>query len=466
MRSSDSTGLGHLRAYCGLTILAVAGVLLMPVPASAVDSGPTRQPAQICMQKLYGAPVSSANKLNCSANDIRLSRAINTSQQSCVRGTTFNLTATFETIVTANARYDAGFFFRTDGGSNARGDGTDAMGQCSLSGLTIPPPPNPPALNLDGDTSGDLNSGTYQLTFTIPNVQCTDTNGDGFLNLPNCTSWHSNQGTFSSIEDPFTFNPDTKSKCVCDDTFEVPVRVEEARLGVTKTPSSPSISEPGGEVTYTVTIENTAQMESVEIRTIVDDRFGDKGTGQSSDDNTCPSLIGTTLAPRQTATCTFKDDVWGQAGYRHTNTVTVGAYQASTTKTIAGEGSALVTIDDAWNDPTLEKNALSTANCQLDATYQVVVTNNSEFDRLTVNSLGDDKFGDVTTVHGDVVSTDCAVPQTIETNKNYTCHFVGRVKSSTCDISHTNTVTADVSDDDRRATKPSDDAIVVLDTTP
>jgi hypothetical protein len=37
-----------------------------------------------------------------------------------VRGTTFDLTATFETVVTANARYDAGFFFRIDGGSNAR----------------------------------------------------------------------------------------------------------------------------------------------------------------------------------------------------------------------------------------------------------------------------------------------------------------------------------------------------------
>ena len=102
--------------------------------------------------------------------------------------------------MTANARYDAGFFFRIDGGTNARGDGSNATGQCSLSALT---PSVSPALDPgDGDTCGDLNAGTYELTFTIPQVLCQDSDGDGFLNLPNCTSWHSNQGTACDISDP------------------------------------------------------------------------------------------------------------------------------------------------------------------------------------------------------------------------------------------------------------------------
>src|SRR4029453_11099202 len=97
-----------------------------------------------------------------------------------------------------------------------------AAGSCSLSALAIPPPPNPPSLNLDADTCGDLNAGTYSLSFTIPNVLCQDSDGDGFLNLPNCTSWHSNQGTTCSITDAFTFRPATKSKCGWGATFQDP----------------------------------------------------------------------------------------------------------------------------------------------------------------------------------------------------------------------------------------------------
>jgi hypothetical protein len=156
------------------------------------------------MQKVFGTPVANSNQLNFTANDIRLSRATSVNPTSGIEGTTFNLEATFETIITANIRYDAGFFFRIDGGTNARGDGTDATGQCSLSALD---PSILPAEELDGDTCGDLNSGTYELTFTIHGVLCTDTDGDGFLNLPNCTSWHSNQGTTCNINTAFDFDP-------------------------------------------------------------------------------------------------------------------------------------------------------------------------------------------------------------------------------------------------------------------
>lgn len=460
------TALGTTR---GCAALAAAALLAAAAPALATES--LTHSGEHCMQKVFGAPVNSSNKLNCSANDIRLSKAISASQQSCVRGTTFDLTATFEVIVTANARYDAGFFFRTDGGPNARGDGSGAEGQCTLTGLRAPPGPNPPALNLDGDSSGDLNAGTYLIEMTIPDVACVDSDDDGKLNLPNCTSWHSNQGTFSSLADAFTFNPDTKSKCVCDDSFEVPVMVEEASLAVTKTPNRSSIPEPGGEITYTVAITNTASMESVEIRTIKDDKFGDKGAAprfdsQGNEINTCPQLIGTSLAPQASTSCWFKDDVWGEANFRHTNVVTVEAWQASNSKTVRGNDSADVTIDDEWNEPTLDKTAKSTANCQLDVTYELVVTNNSEIDKLTVNSLTDDKFGNVTAVQGDIVSTRCSVPQTIETNKNYTCQFVGRINSSSCDISHTNVVKAGSTDDDGRKYEQTDSAVVSVDTTP
>src|SRR5688572_18132070 len=209
MTTKQSGRTPSVLACARATALTAATLLSGATWTFAADNGPT-QVGSICMQKVFGTPVTNSNKVNCTANDIRLSRAVSVSPTSCVRGTTFDLTATFETIVTANARYDAGFFFRIDGGSNARGDGVNATGTCSLSALRPPPPTNPPALNLDNDTSGDLNAGTYNVTFTIPGVSCQDTDNDRMLNLPNCTSWHSNQGTVSSITNASTFNPDTK----------------------------------------------------------------------------------------------------------------------------------------------------------------------------------------------------------------------------------------------------------------
>src|SRR5215468_5469654 len=88
-------------------VVLVGGLLVGAQPASAVDSGPT-QSGEICMQKVFGTPVTSANALNCTANDIKISKAISVSPSTCIAGTTFDLTATFEVDVTANSRYDAG----------------------------------------------------------------------------------------------------------------------------------------------------------------------------------------------------------------------------------------------------------------------------------------------------------------------------------------------------------------------
>ena len=65
------------------------------------------------MQRTFGGPmVTGANRLNCTANDIAIARVVSASP--CT-GTMFDLTATFEVNVNANSRYDAGFYFRTDG---------------------------------------------------------------------------------------------------------------------------------------------------------------------------------------------------------------------------------------------------------------------------------------------------------------------------------------------------------------
>lgn len=451
-----------------LRALAASGLLAIAGGGFAADSGPTVD-GQICMQKVFGTPVSASNRVNCTANDIRLSRVVSVLPDTCIRGTTFDVEATFEVAVTANNRYDPGFFFRTDGGANARGDGINATGTCSLSALAPPPPPNAPVLQLDGDTCGDLNSGTVNVSFTIPDVVCADSDGDGKLNLPYCTSWHSNQGTACDIGEPFDFDPDTKSKCVCDDDFELPVEVEDAELSVEKSASPEQISEPGGQVTFTVKATNIAQVESVEIETLIDDKFGDLADASNTDvtDNTCPGLVGETLGPGGMLSCTFKAQIEGNAGFSHTNTVEVCAVQPpSTAADVCGEDDATVTVINLLGgpDPTLDKTANETRNCRMDVDYQVVVNNNSEVDVLTVLDLDDDGFGDITQVGGDVLATGCSVPQDIQPLANYTCTFTARLEAANCAIDHTNTVTADTLDDDGFDFQPFDDATVILST--
>jgi hypothetical protein len=462
-----------------LGVLVVGGGLVAPQAAFAQDNGPT-QTGENCMQKVFGTPVVNSNLLNCTANDIRLSRATSVNPNTCIEGTTFTLEATFETIVTANSRYDAGFFFRIDGGDNARGDGTNATGQCSLSALD---PVIPPALDDDGDTCGDLNSGTYNVTFTIPGVLCNDSDGDGFLNLPNCTSWHSNQGTACNINTAFDFYPDTKSKCVCDDTFQVPVIVETASITVVKTAAPISVPEDGGLVTFTVMVTNNASFVDLTIDSITDNIYGDlelPGCDESESDppscnsniteNTCDELIDTVLAPGGDASCSFKVMVSGDSGQTVTDVVEVCGTDEAGHGSICDDDDADVTITDVPSVPSLTKTAQS-AGCTVDVNYQVVVSNNSVIDTLTVNTLSDDKFGDITAAHaagdgfGEVVSTTCSLPQPeIAALGNFTCSFVGRINSATCNINHTDTVTGDVTDDDGVNSTPSDTANVTVNT--
>ncbi len=431
--------------------------------ALAVDNGPSISPSA-CMQRVFIGPsgnVSNANQLNCTANDIRLSRAISVSQDSCIMGSHFNLTGTFETIVTANARYDAGFFFRTDGGSTARGDGASASGVCSLSQLT---PGVSPSLNLDNDTCGDLNAGTYNVTFTIPNVLCQDTDGDGFLNLPNCTSWHSNQGTACTLDNsPYDANPDTKSKCVCDDTFQVPVRVEHPNIGVVKTANPTQVNEPGASVTFTVTVTNPAEATSVTLSTIVDDPDNNPATNNSVTYQASIICGKTLLGPNgDSTTCTFTRLVTGNAGANITDEACVTAVDSNNNPVGPTCDTATVSIRDVAPTAAVTKSVDAFVCAEI--RYKVKVENTDTAESLTLTSLVDDIFGNLTQVGGSIVSTNCSVDQTIAKSSSYSCTFNAKVCQQTA---HVNTVTGTLHDDENTVITPSgSSSVTVTVTTP
>lgn len=430
------------------------------------------------MQQVYGGDtVSNANRLNCTASDIKIAKAISavnkaTGEAKCIAGDTFTLVATFQVDVTANARYDASFFFNIAGGADAR----NVSGTCSESLLRNPTQadPNSPVLNLDADSCGDLNTGSYtNITFEIPGVLCQDTNNDRLLNLPNCTSWHSNQGNVCTGF--ATAAPETKSKCNCDDTFQVPIEVETPGLTVTKTANTgqtngngdPTLNEPDGNVTYSVSVKNDGNFVAVTINSLTDDLYGDitkkTPTNPAITSTTCS--VPQTIQPQASYSCSFVAPVSGaNGGDIIKDTVCASGKDANQTNVGPSCDDATVTIVGVAPSATVEKKAIGAA-----VRFQVKVQNTSTFEEVTLKRLCDDKYGTIATsgnltcasgTLGTIVDTTCGVsaanggagtlPVTLKVNgqvgDTYTCDFDAAVNIDAG--AQTDTVTATASDND------------------
>jgi hypothetical protein len=306
--------------------LVLGTFLVVPLAVSAGDlsAGPS---AGDCLRPLAGTNIV------CTANDIKIAKALSASPTSCIAGQTFDLTATFQVDVTANERYDAGFYF--DVGGDAGNDGA-YTGSCFVAVLDKAVSP---ALDIEHDFCGDLNAGSYtNVTFTIPGVSCTDTDGDGRLNLPNCTSWHSNARTACSTATDAT--PETKSKCTCDKTFNVPVTVESPAGAVTKTAKSAT-------VTFEITVKNNSASRTVTVDSLVDDTYGDI-TSVHDDIVSTTCATGASLAPgAPTSPCQFTVNATSSATSQ-TDTVTArlsGSPSQGANDYVDVTGSATVVVN-------------------------------------------------------------------------------------------------------------------------
>src|SRR5437899_2285780 len=267
------TRLGICSLFLGA--LALGGLLLGAQPAASADN---------CIQDKFG------KSLVCTANDVRIAFADNIRDTSgnplsqCVSGQTLSFIADFHVTVGATSRYDIGLWFATDGDPNHDGA---RSGTCSVNDITdLHTDPagtvqlgSARAANLDGDACRDINTANgwgppngQVVTVRVDNVSCVDTDGDGKLNLPNCTSWSQNSGGVCSTAADAA--PGSPSKCSCDLTFNIPIFVETGTISVVKAASPASLPEPGGEFTYTVTATNTAQFTSLTLDKICDDKFG------------------------------------------------------------------------------------------------------------------------------------------------------------------------------------------------
>lgn len=467
MRSLTRWARTWARCIGAATPLVVGGLLLGAPPASA-------QVAASCMQDVWKAHGNSQN-LTCTANDVTLSSAGNIcvhvtqggpqdtnndgcqdpnpqGQFTCVANQLFTFTADFTMPLTAQARYDLGLYLATDGGGS---DGA-LTGSCEANVVTEAN--SPTFINKDAglDICGDIDADhTPQVIRETVTVMCADTNSDSKVDLPWCTSWRqpgANEVCDSAEYDTagtFDAFPGSPSKCNCG-TLNIDVFLETASITVVKDAVTPTVSEAGGSVIYSVAVANNALVSSVKLDSLTDDLYGDITQVQGAVTATTCTLAVIPAEPsdQNPYMCQF------------TVAVASGAYNAEDTITdvvtacgsddfnhsdICDDDPADVTVVDVSSPPSLTKTATATQTVAVDVQFSVGVTNASSVDTLTLDSLEDDKFGDITAVQGNVLSTTCAVPQVIAPLGIYTCSFEGRISTTGL---HTNVVTGKATDDD------------------
>lgn len=451
----------------GAATLVVGGLLLGAPPVSA----------QSCIQDVWMAHGNSQG-LTCTANDVTLSSVANIcivvsppggprdlnndgcqdpnpqGQFTCVSGQQFTFTADFTMPLTAQARYDLGLYIAQDGGG---ADGA-LTGVCAPNVVTAAN--SPTFINKDSppDICGDIDDAhNPQVIHQTITTMCNDTNGDSKVNLPWCTTWRQpganevcDSATFGSAS-TFDAYPGSPSKCNCGD-LNIDVFLETASITVVKDAVTPTVLETGGSVTYSVAVTNNAQVSDVALDSLVDNLYGDITTTGHNGITATTCTLATIPAESNDPgglnpyLCQFTVTVGaGNTGDKITDIVTACGTDDFGHSNLCDDDPADVTYVDVSTPPSLAKTASATQAVAVDVVYNVAVNNNSVVDTLTLSSLTDNKFGDITVVAGNVLSTTCAVPQNIAPSGNYTCSFVGRIITTG---THNNRLDGAATDDD------------------
>jgi hypothetical protein len=293
---------------------------------------------------------------------------------------------------------------------NLNGQGTCATGATLNPGQTY-------SCSFNGAVTGDANTSHTNIVFVVV------TNADG-------------QGTLGGALATVT---------ITDVLPPSPV--------VTKTPSTATVNEPGGSVTYTVKITNPASaVEAVGVTGLTDDKFGNLN-GQG----TCAT--GAVLAPGASYTCSFTKTISGNAGFVHTNTATA-TVKDNELNAATGSGSATVTVLDVLPTIAVDKTAFPGSVPAPGGpgpgtvTYTVTLKNTS-VEPVTVTSLVDSAFGDL---NGQGT---CATGAVLAPGQTYTCSFDG-VVSGPAGTTHTNTVTGRAQDDELNTATDTGSATVSI----
>jgi len=262
-----------------------------------------------------------------------------------------------------------------------------------------------------------------------------------------------NSGDSAKVDEvTATGNDDEGTVVTAKDTASVSITDVGASIEVIKTVStngtdfhdSVHISEPGQQVTLKVQVNNTSKVDYLTVTDVFDTRPYPGGIetniSASCLDEYGASLIGQTIAPGGSVTCTFTADVTGEPRNEDDLAKICADDDDAVPNNWCDDDTATVIIDNVPPDASLNKTVK-----QMIVTYEVTVYNNSTVESLYLDDLVDDPFGDITYIHDHVVETNCvAGGQEIVKGGSYKCTFSAKITTSP----HADRVTGEVSDND------------------
>ncbi len=239
------------------------------------------------------------------------------------------------------------------------------------------------------------------------------------------------------------------------DVVDVP-----ASIAVTKVADVASVTEPGGLVTYTVTVTNTSTVDEVVIGSVTDSVDGGPSFPADGD---CPDLVGDVLAPAASTSCSFVLSVTGLPGEVVDDTVTVTGTDDDDGP-VSAEASESVAITDLLPGLTVTKTAspssvVETAPGETRTITYTVGIQNDAVEALTLVAIEDAvDGGPAVAVLG---SCDDLVGTTLAAFGGTSCSFTAEVAGDAGDTT-TDVVTVFAADDERNPVSASDDATVTF----
>ena len=304
------------------------------------------------------------------------------------------------------------------------------------------------------------NDGVNDVTYNAIDICATTVLAPG--ESTTCTFTHNVSGSAGdTITDEVTANgTDDEGDPVSDsDTADVRITDAESSIEVIKTADPTSLTEPGGDVTFTVDVTNTSAVDTITLTTIEDDEDNDGVNDVTY--NAIDICATTVLAPGESTTCTFTHNVSGSAGDTITDEVTANGTDDEGDP-VSDSDTADVRITDAESSIEVIKTADPTSLTEPggDVTFTVDVTNTSAVDTITLTTIEDDEdndgVNDVTYNAIDICATTVLAP-----GESTTCTFIHNVSGSAGDTI-TDEVTANGTDDEGDPVSDSDDAVVTI----
>ncbi len=226
-------------------------------------------------------------------------------------------------------------------------------------------------------------------------------------------------------------------------------------IQVIKDVSPAMVSERGGAVTFTVRVVNTSAVDTVTLEKIDDPGLG----GDIS--KFCATSLPVALQPGEDITCTIPHVIEGSGGRKKISSTTIASGTDDDNNPVSGEDEAVVHIIDIPSSILTEVSASPASVPAIggETVFSVSVRNTSALDTVTILSVADTVYGDV--------SSSCRPepPVDLKPGKKVNCSFRERIAGRAGD-EHTSTITASGMDDDGNQLASSGDVAVSFEQVP